>query len=132
MSDPSWAVQKAIFAALNGNVTWGGNAVPVYDNVPQDSAYPYICFDEQLSVEADYLASRKDERSFYVSVWSNQPGKKQVLEIMGSIDALLHRKRLTLDVGNMVTCIVTRKMTQRDIDNITYQGLLTLRIITTH
>ncbi len=132
MSDPGWAVQKAIFAALNGNVTWNGATVPVYDNAPQDAAYPYVSFDEQLSVEADYLAERKDDRTFYLSVWSNQPGKKQVLEIMAALDALLHRKRFTMDVGYMVTCYVARKSTQRDIDRVTYQGFVTLRIVTTH
>ena len=132
MSDPGWAVQKAIYTALDSNVTWDGSAVPVYDNVPQSAAYPYIQLDEQQSVEADYLNSRKDERTFYISVWSGQQGKKQILEIMASIDTLLHRKSFTLETGSMVRCFVKRKSTQRDIDQVTYQGSVTLRIITNH
>lgn len=132
MSDPTWAVQKAIFGAVNGNVSWGGNNVPVYDAVPQNSAYPYISLDDQDVDEADYLASRKDERRFYLSVWSTYAGKKQVAEIMSTLDTLLHRKQFPLETGYMVKCFVVRKRTLRDLDKVTYQGLVTLRIITTH
>jgi len=132
MSDPTWAVQKAIYSALSGNVTHSAAAVPVYDNVPQGTAYPYIVIDEQVTAEADYLGSRKDERTVYLSVWSSLPGKKQVIEIMASIDALLHRQVLELEAGTMIRCFVKRKSTQRDIEQKTYQGLISLRIVTTH
>lgn len=132
MTAPDIATQGAIFTALNGHVSWSGSNVPVYDAVPQDSAYPYISLDDQMIMEDDYLDARKDDRRFYISVWSTYSGKKQVLEIMQSIDALLHRKKLSMTTGRMVECYVMRKSTQRDIDRVTYQGLVTLRIITTH
>lgn len=136
MADPSFASQKALFAALNGNVTYGTGSpalvVPVYDNVPQGSTYPYIVIDNQYTDSDDPLASRRDLRFFYLNVWSTYAGQKEVLEIIAQIDALLAYKRFPMETGRMVRCEVIRKRTIRDADNVTYQGQVTLRVITEH
>lgn len=135
MADPSFAVQKALYTALNGNITINGSPgrnVPVYDAVPQNAAYPYVTFDSEITNDADFLNSRMDERFFYLTVWSTYRGQKEVKEIMAEIDRLLHRQRLTLDTGTMVHCTVRRKRSTRDADAVTFMGQITLRIITQH
>lgn len=136
MADPSNAVQAALFAALNGNIVINGSpgtAVPVYDVPPQGSAaYPYVTIDSQFTNDADFLASRMDERTVYLNVWSRYPGQKEVNDIMAEIDRLLHTKRLTLSTGTMIICRVKRKRTAREPDNRTFMGQVTLRILTQH
>lgn len=127
MSDPSIAVQKAIYTALSNALSCN-----VYDSVPQGASYPYVVIDREESLDADYLATRKDERFLYLSVWSVYHGQKEVKEIMAGIDSALHRQRLGMDNGRMVICYVQRKTTLRDSDNLTFQGAVTLRILTEH
>jgi len=42
MKDPATAIRSAYYTALNNVVTLNSSPVPFYDQVPSDSAYPYI------------------------------------------------------------------------------------------
>ena len=42
MKDPATAIRSAYYTALNNVVTINSSPVPFYDQVPSDSAYPYI------------------------------------------------------------------------------------------
>jgi hypothetical protein len=128
MSEPSSAVQKAIYTAIAAAIA----PKKVYDSVPQGAAYPYVVMDAQEIINADFVDSRKDERFIYLSVWSQYRGQKEILDIMSQIDAALHHKSLAMDTGYMVQCFVQNKLTMRDSDNLTFQGSIKLRIITQH
>lgn len=42
MKDPTKYIRGKIITALNGNVSYDGSNVPVYNRVPSDSTYPFI------------------------------------------------------------------------------------------
>lgn len=127
VSDPSFALQIALHSRLSS-----GLSCPVHDGVPDDSPFPYVTIDSSIADEADFLASRKDQRFLYLSVWSQYRGQKEVHEIMSAIDALLHNQPLPLTTGHVVSMQVKRKQTNREPDGVTYQGAVTLRVITQH
>lgn len=127
MTDPSLATQKAVYTALTNALS-----CEVYDSVPQGAAYPYVVIDREECGDVGPLASRRDERFIYLSIWSRYHGQKEVKEIMAAIDAALHRQRLAMETGRMVICYVQRKSALRDADNLTFQGAVTLRILTEH
>ncbi|WP_207869506.1 DUF3168 domain-containing protein [Pseudomonas sp. 51_B] len=127
MSDPSFALQIALFDRLSS-----GLSCPVHDGVPDNTPFPYVTIDSAIADEADFLASRKEERFLYLSVWSQYQGQREVHEIMSTIDALLHNQPLPLTTGHVVSMQVKRKQTIREPDGVTYQGAVTLRIITQH
>ncbi|WP_281211517.1 DUF3168 domain-containing protein [Pseudomonas fulva] len=127
MADPAWALQVALRARLVA-----GLPCPVHDGVPDNSPFPYVTLDSAVSDAADFLASRKDQRFLYLSVWSQYQGQKEVHEIMSKIDALLHNQPLTLTTGHVIGMQVTRKQTSREPDGRTYQGAVTLRVLTQH
>lgn len=129
MSNPGWELQVAIFQALNGNLTGAsGQNVPVYDGIaPQGSRYPYVILDSQSMTPDDPLASRRDMRFVYLSVWSTYRGQMEVHQILGQAYELLHEERLPMADGyRMVRIRVTRQQTSRDADEATYMGTLTL------
>ncbi|MNE98321.1 hypothetical protein D3C80_1968190 [compost metagenome] len=68
----------------------------------------------------------------YLSVWSKYQGQAEVKRIMGEIGNALHRQRLRLATGRAVSVRVLRTRTNREPDGLTYQGQVTLRILTTH
>lgn len=127
MADPSFALQVALFDRIKAEVS-----CPIYDSVPMDAALPYVSFDYEISSNSDPLASRRDIRLFYLSVWSDFKGQEEVKRLMAEIDTATHERPLPLATGRVVSIRVERKQTNREPDGVTYQGSVTLRIITQH
>lgn len=125
--EPGLALHKAILATLKD-----GLSVPVYDAVPQGASFPYVTVDTSITANADALVERIDERFIFLTVWSQVRGQEEVLSIIGEIDRLMHNNKLELDHGYVVSIQVDRKMTRRDADNVTFQGQVTLRVLTHH
>lgn len=127
MGDPSLALQVALFARLETELT-----CPVFDGAPMDQAKPYVSFDSEIAVPSDILAKRRDTRFFYLTVWSDFKGQEEVKRIMGEIDAAVHQRALPLEHGRVISIRIERKQAQRDADGVTYQGSVTLRVLTEH
>ncbi|MFX4223536.1 MAG: DUF3168 domain-containing protein [Thalassobaculum sp.] len=131
MSDPGWELQKAIYAALTGNLTAvGGGSVPIYDDVPAGAAYPYVAIDDQSVIPRDGLVQRWEARPVNGSIWSTYRGKREVMEILGQIYGLLDRQRLALGGGHRTVIVrITRQNAARDADGVTYMGQFTAEAI---
>jgi hypothetical protein len=127
MADPSFALQVALFDRLEGEVS-----CPIYDSVPMNAELPYVSLDYEISSNNDPLASRRDIRLVYLSVWSDFKGQEEVKRLMAEIDAAIHERPLPLATGRVVSIRVERKQTNREPDGVTYQGAVTLRIVTQH
>lgn len=128
MSDPSLALQEAIFARLQAEVS-----CPIYDGAPLNATMPYVSIDREISVNSSPLSGRKREiRMIYLSVWSDAIGQAEVKRINGEVIAALDERRLPLAVGRAVSVRVEQSDSQRDADGVTYQGSITVSVITTH
>lgn len=127
MADPSFALQVALFDRLELEVS-----CPVYDSVPMNADFPYVSLDYEISTNNDPLASRRDIRFFYLSVWSDFKGQEEVKRLMAEIDAAVHERPLPLATGRVVSIRVERKQTNREPDGVTFMGSVTLRIVTQH
>jgi len=126
MSDPVSALHTALIAALDTACS-----CDVWDGVPQNAAYPYVVVDFGQSSNEDFLSSRMDRRFVYLSIWSRFPGQAEVMGIINEIQAL-NEQPLTLSSGKVASLRVERTRTNREPDNLTFMGQVTLRIITTH
>lgn len=128
MADPSLALQEAVFARLQAEVS-----CPIYDGAPLNADMPYVSIDREVSVNSSPISGRKREtRLLYLSVWSDAVGQAEVKRINGEVVAALDERRLPLEVGRAVSVRVEQADAQRDADGITYQGSITIRVITTH
>ncbi|MBA6092771.1 DUF3168 domain-containing protein [Pseudomonas monteilii] len=128
MDDPSLALQEAMFARLQAEVS-----CPIYDGAPLNAEMPYVSIDREISVNSSPISGRKREnRLVYLSVWSDAVGQAEVKRINGEVIAALDERRLPLEVGRAVSVRVEQADAQRDADGITYQGSITVRVITTH
>jgi len=128
MADPSLALQEAIFARLQAEVS-----CPIYDGAPLNAEMPYVSIDREISVNSSPISGRKRQtRMLYLSVWSDAVGQAEVKRINGEVIAALDERRLPLAVGRAVSVRVEQADAQRDADGITYQGSITVRVITTH
>jgi hypothetical protein len=128
MADPSVALQVAIVGRLTAEVS-----CPVFDGAPLDTPMPYISIDREISSNATPISGRKREvRLLYLTVWSDAHGQAEVKRINAEVIAALDERRLPLEVGRAVSVRVERADSQRDADGVTYQGSITVRVITTH
>ncbi|MDD1133585.1 DUF3168 domain-containing protein [Pseudomonas shahriarae] len=128
MSDPSVALQEAMFARLEAEVS-----CPVFDGAPMDTDMPYVSFDREISTNISPIAGRKrQQRLIYLSVWSDAHGQAEVKRILGEVVAALDERRMPLTVGRAVSVRVEQADAQRDADGVTYQGSITVRVITTY
>jgi len=128
MSDPSIALQTALYQKLRATLT-----VPVFDAVPMGTPYPYVTLDREVSSNTSPVSGRKrDNRLFYLSVWSDYQGQAEVKRINGEICDALDEIKLVLGTGTAVSVRVLRTDTSREPDGVTYMGSVTLRIITQH
>ncbi|WP_409487953.1 DUF3168 domain-containing protein [Pseudomonas promysalinigenes] len=128
MTDPSLALQEAVFARLQAEVS-----CPIYDGAPLNAEMPYVSIDREVSVNSTPISGRKREtRLLYLSVWSDTVGQAEVKRINAEVIAALDERRLPLEVGRAVSVRVEQADAQRDADGITYQGSITVRVITTH
>lgn len=129
MSDPTNAVQEAIYDALAAL----SPSIDVYDHVPADASFPFVSIDAQEVVQDDYVGERMDIRFVYLSVWSEQTGKKEVQSLLAQMDTALHRQKLSLPGSARIVVIeVIRKRVDLDADGLTFMGKMTLQLRTTH
>ncbi|AIN57800.1 DUF3168 domain-containing protein [Pseudomonas soli] len=128
MADPSVALQAALFARLQAEVS-----CPIHDGADINTPKPYVSIDREISTNVRPIAGRKrEERLLYLSVWSDAVGQAEVKKINGEVIAALDERRLPLADGRAVSVRVLQSDAQRDADGITYQGSITVRVITTH
>jgi hypothetical protein len=131
MSDPSLALQTALYQRLTAALA--AQSVPVYDAVPNGTPYPYVTLDYEAVDNTTPISGRKREnRLFYLSVWSNYKGQAEVKRINAAIAEALDEQPLALSTGAAVSVRVLRTGTNREPDGVTYMGSVTLRIITQH
>ena len=89
------AVYEAI--ATDPDVVLTG--VPVYNHVPQDHPLPIIAVRWSIGREFNTKDSHGFVGIIIVDMWSNQHGDKEVLDVLGAVDAALHRADLTIAGG---------------------------------
>lgn len=128
MADPSFALQKAIYARLSAEVS-----APTFDAVPENTPYPYVTLDREVNANITPIAGRRRKQHLlYLSVWSAYQGQAEVKRLLGEIDTALNERPLQLDEGRAVSVRVIASDTNREPDGRTYMGSATVRVITTY
>lgn len=94
MKEPIRFIRQKIFTLLNGNVSYGGSNVPVYNRVPSTQSEPYI-----IIYSADTSQTNQNQSDFIVecitrievvtAFLSDDGGELQVNDIVESILELI-------------------------------------------
>ena len=133
MASLALAIQDAIADALIGIETTDDAGativVPVHGDVPDDAAFPYVEIGQQSKVPIDDYDETLDLHVIYLSVWSRYRGKAQVLTVLAAMEQRLHDRQLLLASGSCVSCRVSNQVANREPDNVTYQGAMTVQVI---
>lgn len=126
MTDPGFAVQEAVYRRLSEKLS-----IPVYDAVPPQAKFPYLVIDTEITSNTSPVSGRdRSSRLLYLSVWSNYQGQAEVKKINSEVYAALNRQPLPLSAGRAISVTVENMRTNREPDGVTYQGAITVRILT--
>jgi len=96
-------LQEAIFAALNADAAIGFMLAGIYDEAPQEAAYPYLSMGESRFRNAGLKGTSGAEVNFDLIIWSNDPGQMQVKELMTAVETSLESAELTLSGHDLAT-----------------------------
>ena len=119
-------VQKAIYEHLtnDANVIY-----PVYDDVPQGSAFPYITIGEDSFIYADTDTENYNQVAIVIHTWSRQTGRKEVKEMQDLVYNSLHRANLVQAGYNFVTITQETAESFYDADGITRHGVQSFNLL---
>ena len=121
---------QAIFKALDGNVTGIDIAsVSVYDDVPENTAYPYVILGEETSANSGTKSLDAIEHTLTLHVWSQYRGRREIKEIMQSVYSLLHNTAITVTGASLVNIRQEFNNTLMENDGITRHGVMRFRAV---
>lgn len=126
----SWNLQKAIYSTLNGSVTGIDDAsVSVFDDVPEETAYPYVVIGEETTSDFGTKTLDGVEHTISVHVWSQYRGRREIKEIMESCYNLLHNADITVEGASLINVRHEFATTLSENDGITRHGAMRFRVV---
>lgn len=128
MSDFSFAVQAAVFAAL----TAASPAIAsgrIYDDPPPDAAFPYVEIGEGQTIPDDASGDGGVAETIDLHVWSTYRGQKEAKEIAARIYDTLHGVALTVPGRASALAWVRTRRIFRDPDGVTRHAVVSVEVI---
>lgn len=97
MAEPSLALQKAVYAALNGTIS-----IPVFDQAPAETSLPYAQVGDDSWAQDDSHDDDDAQRGWTglisIEVWdAEHAGRATVKGILSEIDDALHGAALVVN-----------------------------------
>ena len=125
------SVQAAIFAALNGNVTWDSSNVPVYDLAPPGTAYPYVLIGDDVDIPFDSHSTPGTSTDLTIDVWTKSEGRKDCKGIARAVAVLIDRvgDPPSFSVSGYST-VILRRLESRTLRDESPEGNVLHRAIT--
>lgn len=100
MRDPSLKLRQAYYALINGNVSYGGVVVPLFDMIaPKGQTRPFIVFTDQTNVEDGCKTNKSTESTVLIEVetgFDNSYGGQEMADSIG--DDVLELLTIPLDL----------------------------------
>lgn len=130
MSGFESTIQRLFLESLKGDASVSASVGGrIYDDVPQDTEYPYIVIGEDISTDESTDDGIRRISSLVVHIWSRYRGKKEVKEIQGLIELVLNRAELTDPEYDIVGIHLEQTDSFLDQDGLTRHGSMSFRSI---
>ena len=131
MSLHSTALQTAIYSLLSADSTLDGlvGNNRIYDEVPQNSAYPYVVIGEETTIDAGTKDKDAQEFTQTIHIWSRYRGSKQTKDIAQRIYTLLHNVAISVSGASFVNSRNEFFTILLDDDGLTRHGVMRFRVV---
>ncbi len=132
-ADSQWPLQQALHAALTGDAelqAFLGNPARVFDQVPQDSDFPYLVIGEDTTGAFDTKTEDGMEHRLTIHSWSRYRGLKETKQLMAAVAAALDGASLSVSGHDLVLIRQEFGATFLDPDGLTRHGVQRFRALT--
>ncbi|MBS0273735.1 MAG: DUF3168 domain-containing protein [Proteobacteria bacterium] len=133
MTNASFALQGAVFAALSGDGTIQsllGTPPRIYDAVPRGASFPYAVLGDGKETNAGTATEEGSEHVFAVTAWSRNGGHAESKSIADAIRFRLNNATLSLNGHALVDLRFLNCDYARETDGETYSATLRFRAVT--
>ncbi|MFE9381777.1 DUF3168 domain-containing protein [Streptomyces sp. NPDC007025] len=89
-------LQTALYQKLTASTALTALVSGVYDEVPEDAAFPYVSFGSMTETPADAHDGQGLDVLVVLHVWSKAPGSGEAYDVFAALDAALDRVPLTV------------------------------------
>ena len=124
----SFDLQTSIYNLLSGDSTLdskiGNNKI--FDNVPQDTAYPYVVIGTEASRNIGTKSLDGNVYNADIHVWSQYRGQKEIKEVIEIIYNLVNNATISVSGASSVMSYVVSTSTFVEVDGITRHGLVNI------
>ena len=128
MTIGAFALQTTLYSTLKGDSNLPSTlGAGVYDEVPEDSAFPYITMGEISATDYGVKDADGSDNTVNIHVWSQYKGAKQAKDIMDRVHTLLHNSSLSVSGFNLVNLRFEFSDILRDPDGVTRHGVMRFR-----
>ena len=132
MTDPGWALQKAVYGALtkDAGVRAALGGPHIYDHVPRKTALPYVTFARSVVRDASSGGDAAYEHTLVLNVWAPATGAKKTAAVMAALRRALHDAALDLDGHHLVNLRHVVSEIRRIGDGERLNGVVQFRAVT--
>jgi hypothetical protein len=132
MTDPGWALQKAVYARLTSDaaVMAALGGAKVYDHVPRRTPKPYVTFGRNVVRDFSTSDAEAHEHDLALHVWAGAKGRKETAAILDAVRSSLHDGALALDGHRLINLRHTASEITREDDGETLEGIARFRAVT--
>lgn len=135
MADRTVELYAALYTALSGAAgltsALGGSGKVYEGKAPDNAAVPYVVIGDATAVDAGASLRDSQEHTVTIHVWTVEPGKLQLLNIMAAVRAVLHDADLALSGGALANLRQEFSNTTGDPDGVSQHGVMRYRAVTT-
>jgi hypothetical protein len=139
MKEPAQYVRRGLYNVLNGNITYDGSNVSIYNTVPVNATYPYIIIysvtTNQIEDNRDnYIADVSTRLEVVTRFADGDGGQLQANEIINSITQLVVLKSGLLNLNSDGFNVYSQVnegityLTEDAPDHTYYRGIISLSI----
>ena len=108
-------LQKALYARLTAQLA----GTPVYDHVPQATAYPYVRLGSLTALPWDTKTEDGQEYTVTIHAFAQGAGKKSVQALMQTIYAALHHQEASLTLTGFTVVVLRCEFSEADVEPMT-------------
>jgi hypothetical protein len=133
MTNASFALQSAVFAALSADETMQvllGVPPRLYDAVPPNPVFPYAVLGDGRETNAGTATEEGSEHVFAVIAWSQSGGHAESKSLADAVRFRLNNATLSLDGHALVDLRFVDCTYARQTDGQTYSATLRFRAVT--
>lgn len=130
--DASWPLQQAVFAALSADAGLQaliGAPARIYDDPPDDAAFPYLVLGEGRVSDWPGAAGGI-EHVIRIAAFSRYHGRAEAKQIISAVYDALHDRPLTVSGHALVNLRFVFADVFRKQDGETFEGVMRYRAVT--